>query len=548
MEVNPFSCLLEMLPLYSEEDDLREEISELELVKHLPKPDGPGVVKCIRRMFEACGLLDDRLLGKDTWAFVSFPASLLGHSLLQILAVPDQDLFMDGYWRSSLIGDIEEQRDLLRGLEIRRKERHPTRSPTPIRYVYVAWGIIRLGNDFLLYHREDRSRPDAKNFGFPGGRFKPLDLPAEMRGVAVLRELHKSASRLAIGALSQTLNRELKEELKLPDEDWRATPREELKPFRKVEGARNAHGLTEYLIALYTISLTHDGEVRLLDRIDDEPENLVWFSIEDLIDPTGRPDGKRAFIDAFHAHFGEKAQLRRFLQSIPSSSTTECRFDRSESAVELPALPDKPILVGGTGKEKEWPVKLSSDEHALLLLVGAWGKGLEVEADQKHITLLPGGWVKVKSKMAKTTLAAIQARLVSSKLPLLQRAGEHFVRISVSPLHLFFGTDFFRYRLSPDGDQRGLVTVEFCLPHTVWTGGRTLPLAISVPGRMRDCLAAIASGTLGPTDLEPFGYSDDTMKKNCKEMLDAETRKIGLRKLVRLSGKSYFICATRMAA
>ena len=64
---------------------------------------------------------------------------------------------------------------------------------------------------------------------------------------------------------------------------------------------------------------------------------------------------------------------------------------------------------------------------------------------------------------------------------------------------------------------------------------------------MRDCLAAIESGTVGPTDLEPFGYSDDTMKKNCKEMLDAETRKVGLRKLVRLSGKNYLICATGMA-
>ena len=438
MEVNPFRRLLAALPLHSEEDDLREEILELELVKNLPEREGPGVVQCVRRMFEACGLLDDRLLAKGKWAFVSFPASLLGHSLLQTLAVPEQRLFPINYWRSNLDEDIEEQRKLLSNLENQRKELHPNHSPTPIRFVYVAWGIIRLGDSFLLYHREDRSRPDVKNYGFPGGRFRPLDLPPEKRDAATLRQLHHSASSLALGALEQTLQRELKEELKLPSEDWRATPSVELKPFRKVEGAKNAHGLTEYLIALHAISLTPEGEVRLLDRIDEEPNKLVWFSMEDLIDPTGRTDGKRAFIDALHAHFGEKEHFNRFLRGIPSSSTTEHRFNNSACAVELPALPGKPVLVGGTGKEKEWPVKFSNDEHALLLLMGAWGKELNVEADQTHITLLPGGWVKVKSKVARTTLAALQARLVSSKLALLQHAGENFVRISVSPLHSLF--------------------------------------------------------------------------------------------------------------
>ena len=177
------------------------------------------------------------------------------------MAVPGQRFVAGDYWRSKHDDDIEEQRKLLISLENRRKELHPTGSPTPIRFVYVAWGIIRLGDRFLLHHREDRSRSEVKNYVFPGGRFRPLDLPAEKWDAATLRHLHKSASRLAMGALEQTLHRELGEELKLSSEDWSATPSVVLEPYRKIEGSKNAHELTEYLIALYAISLT--PEVRL---------------------------------------------------------------------------------------------------------------------------------------------------------------------------------------------------------------------------------------------------------------------------------------------
>ena len=268
------------------------------------------------------------------------------------MAVPGQRFVAGDYWRSKHDDDIEEKRKLLISLENRRKELHPTGSPTPIRFVYVAWGIIRLGDRFLLHHREDRSRSEVKNYVFPGGRFRPLDLPAEKWDAATLRHLHKSASRLAMGALEQTLHRELGEELKLSSEDWSATPSVVLEPYRKIEGSKNAHELTEYLIALYAISLTPEGEARLLDQIDADQETLVWFGIEDLVDPSGRSNRKGAFIEALSAHFGGKEELKYFLQDVRSSSTTEYMFNSKESAVELPALPGTPVLIGGTGKEK----------------------------------------------------------------------------------------------------------------------------------------------------------------------------------------------------
>ena len=550
METNPFSCLLEALPLHSEEDDLREEVSELELIKRLPRPNGPGVVQCVRRIFEACGLLDARLLNEGQWAFVSFPASLLGRSLLQTLAVPGQHFFAGNYWRSTREDDVEEQRKLLSELENRREEFHPTRSPTPVRFVYVAWGLIRLGDSFLLHRREDRLRPEVKNYGFPGGRFKPFDLPKGKQDPAVLRQLHKSESSLAMGVLeTKTLNRELNEELKLSSKDWRATPSVVLKPYRKVEGARNAHALTEYLLALYDISLTPEGEARLLDQIDADPEKkLVWFTIDDLVGSTGRSDGKRAFIDALFAHFGDKERLKCFFQGVPSSSTTEYRFNAPNHAVELPVSPVGPVLVGQTGKERARPIESSMEEHALLMLLAGWGKGLRLTANAEHVDLLPGGWLRVNSEKAKSVLSALEARLVSADLPLLQSVRDRFVRFSVDPSHLFFGEQMFAYALSPDGPLRGELTVEFHLPASIWAQGHSLALRISVPGKMLNCLNAIESGTVGPAGLEPFGYTDETMKKNCKEMLDAQTRNLGLRKLVRLSGKNYRICATRLSA
>jgi hypothetical protein len=543
---NPFSCLLEALPLHSEEDDLREEIAESSLIKRLPEPDGHGLVLCIRRLFEACGLLDARLLNDDKWAFVSFPATLVGHSLLHTLAAPGQQFFPGNYWRSNVDDDIEQQRTLLSELENRREELHPTRSPCPVRFVYVAWGLIRLGDSFLLHRREDRLRPDVKNYGFPGGRFRPLDLPENKREPAILRQLQNPESSLAMSALERTLQRELMEELKLSSKDWRATPSVVLRPYRKVEGAKNAHALTEYLITLYDISLTPEGEARLLDRIDANSEKLVWFSIDDLLDPTGRSDGKSAFIDALSTHFGEKQQINSFFKGVPSSSTTEYRFNTPNAAVELPTSPGRPVLVGQTGKERTRLIEFSVEEHALLILLAGWGKGLRLTADAYHIDLLPGGWLRVNSEKAKSVLLGLEARLVSADMPLLQSVRAHFVRFAVDPVYLFFAEEMFQYGLSKDGSQRGEVTVAFHLPPSLWAKDQSLMLRISVPGKMLRSLQAIESGSVGPAGLEPFGYTDDTMKKNCKEMLDTQTRLLGLRKLVRLSSKNYRICAVRM--
>jgi len=408
----------------------------------------------------------------------------------------------------------------------------------------VAWGLIRLGGKFLLHHREDRTRTELKNYVLPGGRFKPGDLPVESQTPNALRQLHVTRSSLAIGALPRTLERELQEELALcVGEDYQATFRVVLDPYRRVEGTENKHSYTEYLLELYDISLTPEGEAQLLEVIADSGEKLVWFSVEDLVDPTGRTDGKRAFVDALGQHFGR--QLSEFLEATPSSSTVPFRFKTRAEAVELPAHHDEPVLVGETGKERPRHVGFTEDGHALLMLIAAHAKGLEIDPTAGHVRLLPGGWVNAESDSARSALEELQSLLAAENLPLLQRVREQFVRLSVVPEFLFFDEGVFGYQLHPQTASKGALELQLKLSSSVWSSAITRSVSIPLTANMFRSLQTIAEGGVGPGDLERFGYSDETMKKNCKEMLDDKTRPFGLRKLVRQSGKQYQIGVNR---
>lgn len=172
---------------------------------------GPGHSRCSSPPARNAVPAGHAELEHGNWAFVSFPAFLLGRSLLESLSTTGQTLFEAGYWNqmgSPAPSLVEEQRRLLARVESRRIHFHPTGNATPIRVVYVAWGVIRLGGDFLLVHREDEHRRDAKNYVFPGGRLNVMDLPPEQRNPTSLRALHESDLALAALGLENTLKRE----------------------------------------------------------------------------------------------------------------------------------------------------------------------------------------------------------------------------------------------------------------------------------------------------------------------------------------------------
>ena len=539
MNTELLARLLELLPLHAEEDGVREEITTAELLAHMAPegrgcPEAEAVLATVQRLFDALCLLDRRPTLRDRWAFVSFPASLVGHSLLRTLASPDQTLYPADFWREGDMSSerIEEQRRLLHALEDGRVRFGPEGTVQPIRFVHVAWGIIRLGRHFLLRHREDKSRPDAAGYVIPGGRFRLSDLPTAQQTAVSLRQLHNGHSDLALAALPVTLKRELEEELRiLPGEHYTARQRCIVGPYRKVEGAKNRHAYTEYQFVLYEIKLTPLGEAIVLEGAHMEPNLLAWFTLEDILSPVGRADGRRAFVDALREQMGEGFEA--FLQATPDSGGTPYRLTDEAQAVDLPAAPGQAFRIGRTGDEKEQMIPLTTESWALLWTIMTHDRGLRLTAE-KHLALLGGGWIKPLSAEAEHAAQVLMEALTHAGLPLIQRIAGGFLRAAIAPDCVYFAPDAFHYHLTESG-QKGELELALAADLAPWATLALAVLRIDLNRNMTRALLAIGMGE------DPVSYSEEAMKKGIKEMLDNRTRPFGLRKFVRTVASRYRI-------
>lgn len=542
MHINYTARLLNLLPLHAEEDATREAISTAELILQLSpfesdQKEAAAVLSTVRRLFDALCLLDQRPAMQDQWAFVSFSASLLGHSLVRVLASPNQTLCPAYFWRDD--GDqspdrIEAQRQLLHTIESGRVQFCADGKPEPIRFVYVAWGLIRLGSQFLLVHRDDQTRPDVSNYVFPGGRFRLDDLPMAQQTAASLRSLHCNNSAVALAALPRTLNRELSEEIGLVANDhYSSQQRRVIGPYHKVEGARNRHAYTAYQLVLHDIRLTARGEARVLERAAAEPDRLVWFSVDDIVASSGRADGKQAFVDALREQLGE--DLTGFLDATPDSGGTPYRLSGDAHATDIPASLGQAFRIGKTGDERTVLIPMSAAEGALLWTIMAHAKGLQLSVGERHLKLLGGGWIKLCSADAEQTTISLFETLSRADFPLIQRVEDDFVRSTIDPGFLYFSEDAFRYRLTDHG-QSGELLLSLAKDLAPWGEIAPASLRIALNRNMTKALLAI-----GATLELPPGYSEEAMKKGIKEMLDSKTRPFGLRKLVRTAATRYRI-------
>ena len=531
--------LAHALPIHAEEGSFRECIAEVQLLAVVADPGTPvagqATLAVVRRLLETLCLLDAAELEHGNWAFVSFPAYLLGRSLLESLSTTGQTLFEAGYWNQtgSLAPSlVEEQRRLLAGVESRRIHFHPTGNAAPIRVVYVAWGVIRLGGDFLLVHREDEHRRDAKNYVFPGGRLSVTDLPPEQRNPTSLRALNESDLELAALGLENTLKRELAEELNLhPELDYCAAPYRVLQPYRKLEGARNNHAYTQYHITVNSIQLTSEGEARLLDQVS-SGEGFVWFTLHDLLAPQGRPDGKAAFIDALREEY--PSDLRDFLGGIPNSSGTPYRLAVETQAVDLPSTPGMPFRIGKTGKEKDQTNPLGADELALLLTLVAHARGLVLQADESLVKLFGGGWARLTTANATDTANRLVSKLAGIGLPLVQMVAGSYARVAIDPAISYFAESAFRYRL----DDRTLY-LSLALTAQPWAANQCIEKSLPLDPTLTLALRAIEKDSrLWKGDKTLEGKDFD---RELREKLDKPLRTIGLRKLVRIDRDDYVI-------
>lgn len=541
---NKLGKLLDLFPLHAEEGRLRDSVSEDAIISQLDCPDSATIVALVRRIFESFSLLDKHELSRGNWAFVSFSASLMARSLVAAWAVPNQRFVDEGYWED--LAFVEEQRVLLHQLETGRKRYHPENNAMPIRFVHVAWAVIRFGNNFLLHRREDKQRPDSKQYVLPGGRLRPPDYRGNKLPAEVLKDLSSEKSCVASESLPNTLIREIEEELGLQHsthytfELWRS-----IKPYCAVEGGGNKHALTHYEMNLYTVKLTSMGETCLLNRIVADPKQLLFFTLNDLVQGK-RLDGTTAYIDALHEDMGEK--FTKLFDSIPESSCTPYTLDKPVSAVDLPSSREQPFLHGRTGKECEVLVPLNDFDWELILLLGWCVRGFSLRNISDGVLVLGGGWVKLLKDEDLNAAKETANKLAKMDLPLLQFSGD-VLRLGIKPELIYFSDGLFSFEYAPSNNEGGQIDLHLKEQATRFAVLVGQQHRFRVPYKIATVIDTIIAGQdTSRLCMDDGGLSEEAVKSINRQNLETvtgEVSRLGLRRLIRIPNNAVMsICVT----
>lgn len=522
-----FGRLATLLPPMLAEDELTENVSRSALVTGLkdvaPSAQAEVVLAVVERLFCALALMHQGNADKGQWRFNSYSAWLMARSLLETLATDHHPVFDPGYW-SQLPTDteIEEQRLLLSRLENGRITFHPANAARPIRFVYVAWAVIRLGDHFLLYAREDKVRPDARgNFVLPGGRFKLSDVPIAERPETAEYDFAYGIGHWPMAYLQRSLYRELREELELSEKDhYSLGTAIDITPYSRIEGARNHYSYTEYRMRLFPLQLNTRGVVKLFERLDNHPELFARFTASEL-GTERNARGQRAFVTALVEHFG--ADLKE-LVALPQSIVETYLQNTAHVGVDIPLMADQPITIGRTGKSlKEHTVCLTEVELQWLWALAWHAKSLPL-AGVDDIGLLPLGWIRCEDISA---ILSLRDKLDTSGLQLVEIEGGRYARLSINPRMVYFDPDFFRYRLHGDSVKGGL---------ELFSVDISTPLGILRHESVLIELHATLAGELRHMDGVELLAENTQSSEHLRRLLDAAmgdtTKNMGIRQLV----------------
>lgn len=551
MSAVAFEALSEVLPSCAEEGPLATQLKIAAAVEHVMQVGGISlgeatlVVATCQRLLDSLALLDRRLLLAGQWQFVSFPAQLMARSLLSALADEDQDFFERSYWEQGLHRPedvVETQRTLLRNLETARVASHRRSAASPIRFVYVAWGLVRLDGRFLLHHREDKTRRQTGNYVLPGGRFNLSDLPSDLQTPQGLPLVQRAESPEALSCLERTLIREIAEEtgLRHPEHygfrHWR-----QLKPYRDVEGTRNNHAYTEYLIQIFDLTLTASGYLRLLEILSERREQFAWFSPDDLARKV-RSDGKAVYLEALHADLGD--DLRDVLNAVNESFLDRPMFQDETDALDIPIANSSPLLRGRTGKERPLVVKFSDNERAMLLGL-AWHAKKLAFSSIGNVVLLPSGWVKILDENQLIDLGLLMEKLRVAGFDFIECRDERFFRISAAPEFIFFDASGYRYDVGTvDGEKGRDAWFRLCLPAMETQIGYSARVEHIFP-ITRNTLRIIESIEAGQDPEHNMQIKSGDIQRMIRDQIDTRTKPLGLRKFLRIEGKGYSISIAR---
>lgn len=491
-------------------------------------------------------MLDPEELENGYWKFVSHSAQLCALSILNTLANPRQKTFPSDFWHTN-VGDAEkqQQKEILQSLENRRYKYHQSGSSAvpPIRFVYVAWAIIKIDDKYLFHQRE--ASEHATEYGLAGGRAKLSDLKKVVGETVVKDELlatiQSSASDLMFKALDFTLSRELHEETKISYENdhyefekWR-----DLAPYKKCMGAAPNYALTEYFFRLYTIKLSTTGYFALRNQMKNNTR-LIECSLSEVDQGKTTDKANTLRIEALYDDFSDKLELCQALKGLKPSYCNRYKFNKESDAIIFSRKND--ILQGNPGKEKPLPLSdLTQKQRGLLLALAIHAKGLSLELiDSKKMIMHEFGWLEIHEGELKNDLRELSESLRRLKCPLMEVENPNYYRLSMPPSLLFFDPEYFTFHLKPTEKGKGLLTIKRERLSTLLGCSGSEQIDINVASTLFPQLEAVIS-TDGLHTTE-----DENLPNKVRKSMAGKYMPFGLRLLL-MSNDSYYSFTCREA-
>jgi|GEM_PF-376197 len=457
----PFiQTLIPHLPRYAEEEGDFYAVSRTALVDALCQPPqvydravAETVIALVEALFDTLAVLNTDYLQKGEWCFVSFPAQLLAMSLLTAWGDRNSRFFDAHFWNTQGIADAKknQQLDILKAIESNRYQYHSQQAAQPIRYIHVAWGIIKIDGKILFYQREDtqkRHEKQAGDYGLVGGRLNQCDVSEQSAVHELLATVQSKASSMIKASLPKTLKREINEEIGLDfEEHYRFKPWRSLKPYQQIQGAAPNHALTQYHLEIFSLDLTLEGYLHLQQQLKVN-ERLVWFTLDEFAQEV-TADGKKAYIKALLADFDNDASaLKAELSVLPDSFTADYCVDKHKFGLTLLTDSDKPVLTGILGKEKPLAVLLSDRQIDLLLGLAAHNRCFEFMAPSVDIVFHPYGWVEVVNSPELREQLTDLAKKVKDTDVYIENHRDTLFRLSVNPKTVYFDETLFEFSVS----------------------------------------------------------------------------------------------------
>ena len=548
-----YQFFIKNLPYYSEEENSASRVRKEKLItdfgSELSSDDNhlaASVVAFVENLLSCLSLLDPEELENGYWKFVSHSAQLCALSILNTLADPQQKLLPSEFWHTN-VGDTEkqQQKKVLQNLEDRRYANHLNGSSAvpPIRFVYVAWAIIKIDDKFLFHQRE--AVEHATEYGLVGGRAKLSDLK-KVVGETVAKEellatIQSPSADLMFQALEFTLSRELLEEanISLDKDHYEITSWRDLKPYQKCMGPAPIYALTQYFIRLYTIKLSTPGYFAMCNQMK-QSNCLIACSLAEIEKGKTADNANTLRIEALYDDFNDRRELRQTLEKMEPSYCNCYKFNNESDAIIFSLKND--LLQGNSGKEK--PLLLSNltqKQRGLLLALAIHAKGFPLELNNsQEVRLHKFGWFEIRNAELQNDLRELSETLRQSECPLIEVENTNYYRISMPPNLLFFDPEYYNFHLKPTKNGKGLLIVKRERLSTPLGCSESEQIDIRVASTLFPQLQSVLSADRLHT------MEDENLPNKVRKSMAEKYMPFGLRLLL-MSNDSYYSFSCRKA-